>query len=161
MENTAGPLTLRQLFKNKISRSINTRKNKLKGLKLWGSTSFIIISFISFFVFFLFFLFLFVILPFIILFSSSSRHSVGGDEQESEKFFHGKKNRVCKKWHAKERSLSIAVSLTTMVNRNRHAPSCLPIFKPVCFSFLSQLISKSKPREMLFSKSKCVSCYHQ
>ena len=136
MENTTRPLTLGHLFKNKISRPINTRKNKLKGLKLWGSTSFIIISFISFFVpFSSFFFFYLLLLPFIILFSSSSRHSVGGDEQESEKFFRAKKNRMCKKWHAKERSLSIAVSLTTMVTRNRHAPSCLPIFSTSVFRF--------------------------
>ena len=69
MENTARPLTLGHLFKNKISRPINTRKNKLKGLKLWGSTSFILISFIFFFVPFLPFFFLyFLFLPFIILF---------------------------------------------------------------------------------------------
>ena len=113
--------------------------------------------FLKFF-FFLFppFFFYLLFLPFIILFSSSSRHSVGGDEQESEKFFPAKKkNRMCKKWHAKEHSLSTAVSLTTMVNRNRHAPSCLP-FLARLFSFLSQLIFLVKTkRDVVFEESMC------
>ena len=139
MENTARPLTLRQLFKNKIFRPITSLKKKwierVETLRKYLFYNFFKIFFLPFPPFF-FFDFLF--LPFIILFSSSFRHSVGGDEQESEKIFPcEKKNRMCKKWHAKEHSLSIAVSLTTMINRNRHAPSCLARL----FSFLSQLIS--------------------
>ena len=147
MENTARPLTLRQLFKNKIFRPITSLKKKwierVETLRKYLFYNFFKIFFLPFppfffFSFFLFWFFDFLFLPFIILFSSSSRHSVGGDEQESEKIFpREKKNRMCKKWHAKEHSLSIAISLTTMINRNRHAPSCLARL----FSFLSQLIS--------------------
>ncbi|CAH3168318.1 unnamed protein product, partial [Pocillopora meandrina] len=61
---------------------------------------------------------------------------------ERKIFAREKKNRMCKKWHAKEQSLSIAVSLTTMVNRNRPAPSCLP--------FLVQT-----KRDVVFEESMC------
>ena len=129
-------------FQKQNSRPINSLKKKwierVETLRKYLFYNFFKIFFLPFSPFFFFYL---LFLPFIILFSSSSRHSVGGDEQESEKFFIAKKkNRMCKKWHAKEHSLSIAVSLTTMVNRNRHAPSCLP-FLARLFSFLSQLIS--------------------
>ena len=142
MENIARPLTLRQLFKNKISRPINSFKKKINW-KGWNSKEEPLLKFFQNFFssFFSFFLFLFVIFalyyPFFFKFQA---FSWGRRTGERKIFPREKKNRMCKKWHAKEHSLSIAVSLTTMVNRNRHAPSCLP-FLARLFLFLSQLIS--------------------